>query len=426
MRLRVTTCAVSEDRPLLDLLPELPDDRRAVFVRGDEGLIAWGVTARLDPGADRDRFDRADVWLRELVAAAEVDDEVGLPGSGPVAIGSFAFDAAARGSVLLVPRTVIGRRDGRTWRTDLVDADGAGDGADGGPAASPTPPAGRRTGADGTDGDDRRPRFAGSSAPDADWLDAVARAVAAIRAGDLAKVVLARDQVLWARAPFDTTGVLHRLAARFPTCTTFLVDRLLGASPETLLELRGDTVRSTVLAGTAPRDPDPDRDAALGAALRASAKDLAEHDLAVRSVTEVLAPSCSDLAVPPAPELLRLDNVQHLATTVVGRTTGAQSSLGLVGALHPSAAVGGTPRDAALAAIRRLEGMDRDRYAGPVGWTDATGDGDWAIALRCALVEGDRARLFAGAGVVAGSLPEAELTETWHKLAAMRGVLGAA
>lgn len=422
MRLRVTTRAVGEDRPLLDLLPELPDDRRAAFVRGDEGLIAWGVTARLDLGPGRDRFDRADAWFRELAAAAEVDDEVALPGSGPVAIGSFAFDAAARGSVLLVPRTVIGRRDGRTWRTDLVDA---GEVADGGTDLPPTAPAGRRTGVDGTGRDDRRPRFAGSSVPDADWLDAVARAVAAIRAGDLEKVVLARDQVLWARAPFDTTGVLHRLAARFPTCTTFLVDRLLGASPETLLELRGDAVRSTVLAGTAPRDPDPDRDAALGAALLASAKDLAEHALAVRSVTEVLAPSCPDLTEPPAPELLRLDNVQHLATTVVGRATGAQRSLGLVGALHPSAAVGGTPRDAALAAIRRLEGMDRDRYAGPVGWTDAAGDGDWAIALRCALVAGDRARLFAGAGVVAGSLPEAELTETWHKLGAMRGVLGA-
>ena len=416
MRLRVRSTRIEEDRPLLDLLPGLDDDRRVAFVRSGEGLVGWGVAARLDPGSGPGRFERADELLRDLAADAHVDDPVGVPGSGLVGFGSFDFDGGPRGSVLLVPRVLVGHRDGVTWRTQVDPEEGRAVPEDepGADAVSPTRSA-----------TDRRPRFAGSAVPDAAWLEAVDAALADIDRGTYEKVVLARDQRLWARDPFDTALLLRRLAATFPSCTTFLVDRLLGASPETLLERRGPEVRSVVLAGTAPRGGDDAEDAAVGAALMASAKDRAEHALAVASVTEVLSDRCQPLDVEPEPSLLRLDNVQHLATTVSGRTRDGARSLELVGALHPTAAVGGSPRDAALAAIRRLEGMDRDRYAAPVGWTDAAGDGEWAIALRCALVEGDRARLFAGAGVVAGSLPEAELTETWHKLRAMRGVLDA-
>lgn len=417
MRLRVTTRHVPDPRPLLQLLPELPDDRRNAFVRDGDGLVSWGVTARLDAGSDPDRFTRADAWFRELVAGAEVNDHVQRPGTGAVAIGSFDFDGGSRGSVLIVPRVVVGRRDGATWRTDIVDIDATGGATE---TDADRPPAAVRP--DPSRGS--RPRFAGSSIPDAAWLTAVDEAVALIRTGDLEKVVLARDQVLWARSPFDTTGLLARLAGRFPSCTTFLVDRLIGASPELLVAREGPEIRSVVLAGTAPRDPDGARDAELGAALLRSGKDRDEHEFAVRSVVDALATACTGVRA-DGPDLLRLDNVQHLATTIMATGTEGLRSLDLVASLHPTAAVGGVPRAGALATIRRLEGIDRDRYAAPVGWTDARGDGEWAVALRCALVEGDRARLFAGAGIVAESLPEAELLETWHKLGAMRGALGA-
>jgi menaquinone-specific isochorismate synthase len=271
-----------------------------------------------------------------------------------------------------------------------------------------------------------RPRHAGSTLRDDAWLDAVAQVLENIEAGRYAKVVLARDLHLWSRAPFDVTGVLHALADRFPSCATFFIDHLVGASPERLVRLVGRDVSSRVLAGTVGRGGDVEEDAQLGAALLASRKDRHEHDLALRSATEALARCCEELDVPEEPSLMVLDNVQHLGTDLTGvlaESGGQVDVLDLVERLHPTAAVCGTPREAALQAIRELEGMPRGRYAGPVGWFTPDGDGEFAIALRCAEVHGERARLFAGAGVVAGSLPEAELTETWLKLQAMTGVL---
>jgi menaquinone-specific isochorismate synthase len=261
------------------------------------------------------------------------------------------------------------------------------------------------------------------------WLEAVARALDEMASGRYEKVVLARDLQLWSRAPFDTTRVLDRLAQRFPSCTTFLVDHLIGASPERLLRRSGDRVSSRVLAGTAGRGTDAAEDALLGSALLASAKDLHEHDLAVRSAVGALSSLCPVLHMPAGPSLVRLDNVQHLGSDLEGTldpsldVTTDTHVLELIARLHPTAAVGGAPRSAALEAIGRLEGMSRGRYAGPVGWFTPGGDGEFAIALRCAEIRGERARLFAGAGIVAGSLPEAELTETWLKLRAMTGVL---
>ena len=411
MTLRVRSVPIADDRPLLELLPHVPD--ALAWIRDGEGLIAWGVAARLTPGRGRDRFARTHLALTDLAADSEVVDEVGLAGSGLIGIGSFTFDADADGSVLVVPRTVIGRRGGTTWRTDLTPA--------GAPPAVPpatSPPSTRPTDRD-------RPRYAGSSLPDLHWLEAVAAAIERIEAGDADKVVLARDHAVWSHDPFDAIELARRLTARFPRCHTFIVEGLVGATPELLLSRSGAAVTSRVLAGTTGRSDDEVEDAALGAALLASAKDRVEHGFAADSVQEVLGPRCRDLAGEHGPRLLRLDNVQHLATTFTGHLDDPSTSvLELVGELHPTAAVGGTPRAAALALIRELEGMSRGRYAAPVGWTDADGDGEWGIALRCAELTGARARLFAGVGVVAASLPEAELEETRLKLLAMQAAFG--
>ena len=389
------------------MLSDLPDDERFAFVRDGEGIVAWGVAERIDVGTGPERFDRARQGLAQVAEAT---------GEDVVAFASFAFDEDEP-SVMVVPRTVVTRRDGVTRRSTLGepdDSDGPHE-----PEWPTTSPA-----AD-------RPRYAGSTVRDDAWLEAVAQALVTIDAGELEKVVLARDLHVWSRAPFDTGRLLADLAERFPSCMTFLVDHLLGASPELLLRRDGTRIASRVLAGTAARGVNATEDAQLGSALLASDKDRREHDLALTSAVAALESRCSTLHVPDAPSLVRLDNVQHLGSDLEGTLDAddvgdpAAHVLSLVGALHPTAAVGGAPRAEALAAIARLEGMSRGRYAGPVGWCSASGDGEFAIALRCAEVRGDRARLFAGAGIVAGSLPEAELTETWLKLRAMTGVLGA-
>ena len=408
MTLSATTVEVDDGRPLLTFLPDLPDDERFAFVREGDGLVGWGVAARIPVGTGPDRFERARAGLATIV------DGMGDGGHDVVAFASFAFDEGE--SVVVVPRTLVRRRGGVTRVTRIGDGTDAPDTNDpfAAPAGAPSP----------TPRPDR-PRYGGSTVRDEAWLEAVARAVDEIDAGRIEKVVLARDLHLWSRSPFDVPAVLTALSGRFPSCMTFLVDHLLGASPELLLARSGRRIASRVLAGTAPRGADPDEDAALGEALLASAKDRHEHDLALTSAVASLAPHCAQLDAATAPSLVRLDNVQHLGSDLAGTLEQDTHVLTLLADLHPTAAVGGAPREEALAAIRELEGMSRGRYAGPVGWFTADGDGEFAIALRCAEVRGDRARLFAGAGIVAGSLPEAELTETWLKLRAMTGVLGA-
>jgi menaquinone-specific isochorismate synthase len=405
-RLAVRTVPLP-DSDDLDLLGSLPGPGGVAWVRGGEGLAGWGEAARVTLPAGVDRFTAAEKWLRALCDSADIDDQVGLAGCGLVAFGSFTFDPASDGSVLIVPQTVLGRSGGRAWRTDIGD-----------PATLARVPGGAAAG---------RIRWhdGGLSAPD--WERAVAAGVARIRAGELGKVVLARDLYATAPEPFDPRLVLRRLAARYPDCYTFSCDGLTGATPELLISRDGRQITSLVLAGTVPRGGTAEQDQAFGAWLLASAKDQSEHVYAVDSVREVLAPLCEQLAIEPAPSLLSLANVQHLATAVRGVLTPAaaadRSALALAAAQHPTAAVGGTPTGVAMDLIRELEGMDRGRYAGPVGWVDGRGNGVWGIALRCALLSGPSARLFAGCGIVADSDPAAELAEAQAKFRVMQDAL---
>ena len=389
-----------------DLLHRQPEPNALTWVRGGEGLVAWGEALRVDLGGG-EPIERAAESVRALAERAQVTDEVGAPGSGLVAFFSGTFDPARSGSLLLVPRVLLGRSGGRAWVT-TVEVEG--------------PPPQPRLGPVHAAADTGRIRYAGSFVDELAWLSAVAEATRRITAGELEKVVLARDLVVWAAAPLDGRILTRRLAERFPDCFTFSVDGLIGATPELLMRRRGESVESLVLAGTAARGADEAEDRRLGDALLGSCKDLDEHEHAVASVRDVLAARGAQPAV-DGPTLLRLANVQHLATEVRGRLAGDHSVLDLAAAVHPTAAVCGTPTPDALRLLRSLEGLDRGRYAGPVGWVDAAGDGELGIALRCALVEGTRARLYAGAGVVAGSLPEAELEETRLKFRAFQTAL---
>jgi menaquinone-specific isochorismate synthase len=248
-----------------------------------------------------------------------------------------------------------------------------------------------------------------------DWRRAVERALAAIDVGDLEKVVLAREVLIEADAAFDAHEIVRRLVASQPGSFVYASEGFVGASPELLVRRTGDVVESRPVAGTTVADSD---EALL--ALAASVKDTREHRYVVDGIVDVLGPRCAELHTDAVPEVAVFGPVAHLATPIRGRLTApAPSALDLARLLHPTPAVGGTPRRAALDAIRDLEGFDRGRYAGPVGWVDARGDGEWAIALRGAELDGARARLVAGAGIVAGSDPEAEWAETQAKLEPM-------
>jgi menaquinone-specific isochorismate synthase len=384
-----------------DLLGLLPDAHGFAFVHGASGLIGWGEAHRVEVSPGPKRFQRATAALED--ALARLRD--GWTGLGPIAFGSFTFDEGSRGSSLVIPSCVVCHPTGRG--PALITGGNVSGLPNGIDTSSAVP----------------KIRYAGSTLSEVEWLEAVDHAVAEIRGGRLDKVVLARDLIVWAKEELDNRMLAARLAHRFPECFTFIHERLVGATPELLIRRTGASVESLILAGTARRDAREVDDAAVGAALMSSAKDKREHEFAVDSVGRVLASVCDRLTVDEAPFLLKLANVQHLATRVKGRLAEPLSALQLAGLLHPTAAVCGTPRGEAERLIRRLEGMDRGRYAGPVGWVDASGDGEFGIALRCADVNGARARLFAGNGIVADSRPEAELDETRLKLRAMQSAL---
>lgn len=398
-------------RPIADpttLLDRLPGEHPVAWVRNGEGLVGWGVAARLEVRGP-ERFSRAQRWWSHWCESAQVDDTVSMPGTGPVAFGSFAFDPETGTSVIVVPKFVIGRKSGQAWITVV------GDDVDPRRQLQPCSVPDRPTAV----------RWSQGSTSPIEWQQAVAEAIERINAGELDKVVLARDVVATVDGPLDPRHLLLNLADRYPSCWTFSVDGLIGATPELLVRRTSDVVTSRVLAGTVRRQGDERADASLAEALLGSGKDLEEHQYAVHSVARALGHHCTDLDVPERPRVLALANVQHLATDITGSLADRAPALALAAALHPTAAVCGTPTERAMSLIRAKEGMDRGRYAGPVGWFDANGDGEFGIALRCAEVdvEAKTVRSFAGCGIVAGSDPKDELAESVAKLVPIRDAL---
>jgi menaquinone-specific isochorismate synthase len=404
----VSTKLVVETReidPVEDPLAYADPSRPLAWLRRGDGIVAIGggtaATLRVPAGADTVRSAViASAWQR-LAQDAEIDDPLSLPGTGLVAFGAFAFDErSAADSVLVVPSAVIGRHRGRAWVTSIRSAGSE-------PHVPPGPEA-------------YGPHWAGTVGPGAQspqgYQDSVRGALARIAGGELSKVVLARDLTGSIPAGSDLRRLVRALSTGYPDTWAFAVDGLIGASPETLVTVQNRTVTARVLAGTIGRGADADADTAASAHLASSTKDLDEHQYAVQSVLASLRPHTRALAASEQPFLLKLPNLFHLATDVEGELAEGESSLDLVGALHPTAAVAGTPTPAAIAAIRELEPFDRGRYAGPVGWVDAAGNGEWAIALRCAQftagADDIAVTAYAGAGIVAGSDPESELLET--------------
>jgi menaquinone-specific isochorismate synthase len=345
--------------------------------------------------------------VRRVLAGIEVDDPVARPGTGAVAVGALPFGDAAGGE-LMVPAAVTGiDADGRAWRTEIGPGPPLAVSAPSAPPPTPT-----RFGVEGRVSRD-------------EWTAQVRAILDTIASGGLAKAVLAREVVVHANTPFDVRVVVDRLHATQGGCAVFAADGLVGATPELLVRRRGDRVTSRPMAGTISRGATDADDRAAEAALAASVKNGLEHRVVVEAVVDGLRTGGVDVTTVRGPDVARLATMSHLATTIAGTVEprSASSALELALQLHPTPAVAGTPRDAALSLLDSLEGFDRGRYAGPVGWVDAHGDGEWAVALRCAEVDGTTARLIAGAGVVAGSEPDAEWAETQAKLEPMLRVL---
>jgi menaquinone-specific isochorismate synthase len=399
-----STTRIDDPGSLLELLPPR---QQLLWLRRGEGIAGFGSALRLTFSGPSRFADAAAAW-RAVAEATTVEDPIGAAGTGLVAFGTFAFaDRSSASSVLVVPSIVVGRRDGVAWvtRIGLDDA--------------PLPVARERIFATAVTFEP------GRLTPD-DYQAAVRAAVSRIEAGDLGKVVLARDIVGRLPDAAETAPALAALATGYPDCWTFAVDDFLGSSPELLVAVHGGTVTARVLAGSAARGTDAasDHDASVG--LATSAKDQDEHEYAVQSVVAALRPHSPGVTASEVPFTLRLPNLWHLASDVEGVLADGSGSLDLVEALHPTAAVAGTPTDAAIAAVEELEPFDRGRYAGPVGWIGADGDGEWAIALRCGQVEADGAvRAFAGAGIVAGSVAARELAETSLKFRPIMEAFGA-
>lgn len=403
---------VAQTRLIADpgsLFDYAPAEDLISWIHADEGMIAWGTLAEIEfTGVDT--FYQAETWWHHITQGAVVRDEANVPGSGLVAFGSFAFDPEDNTSLLRIPQVVLGKRGNIAWLTTIT-ADGL-----------VTPPELTHT------DEPKQPadlQFSQGALSDFDWTGIVDDAISRIQNGELEKVVLARDKVAHLSEPLDVRWPLRKLAAQYRNCWTFKVGNFFGATPEMLVRRERGLVASRILAGTIRRTGNDQHDLALAASLARSSKDREEHEYAVRSVAEALEPHCASMNVPEAPFVLHLPNVMHLATDVTGVADDSATALSLAAALHPSAAVGGTPKDKAIALIRETENMNRGRYAGPVGWIDASGDGEWAIGLRSASIEngGKIVRLYAGCGIVADSDPSDELAESNAKLIPVRDSL---
>lgn len=406
MSVLITTELLGENSVLTSVESQL--DLTAAWIRSGDGLIGFGEYRKIEiSGADR--FKQARTWWNQQSSEFKIQNNVHGSGTGPILFTSFSFDPH-QSSVLVIPEIILAKKGNKSWVTWI--------------------------------GDTRQPDFsriqstvpsgeiswAGGSISEDKWREQVTFAVKSIKEGRLEKVVLARDQIAHSNQPINTRSILQRLEIDYPSTWLFLVDGLIGATPELLVRLSKSLVTSRVLAGTIQKTGNEDRDLALAASLAKSSKDLEEHEYAVRSVADALEPFCSSTNVPESPFVLHLSNVMHLATDVTGVLNDSATQADvftLIEQLHPTAAVCGTPTEVAKQLINDLEKMNRGRYAAPVGWIDANGDGEIAIALRCGLLLEDKKsmRIFAGCGIVAGSDPETEFAESQAKLMPMRTAL---
>lgn len=399
--------------PAFDLLANYRSPADAVLERTGLGVSATGETLRfVSPRADAEAI--AELGRRAVRTLASIHREGGE--AAPLAIGAIPFDPSGSASLVVPARAVRRDRERETWVVGVAPERGGVD----------LPEPERFIGATPHEAFEAI-QLRAAPTPVA-YADAVQSAAERIRAGELRKVVLARTLEVAADRAFDPKRLLWRLRAVDPGCFAFAVPvaegALVGASPELLVERRGRNVRANPLAGSAPRFGDPDEDRASGETLLASTKDREEHAVVVDAVAAALGDLCDELDHDRDPILLGTANVWHLSTRFRGRLHDpAPNALELVALLHPTPAVCGAPRSVARSIIGELESFDRGAYAGPVGWIDASGDGVWAIALRCAELSGRRARLFAGAGIVADSIPAREVEETERKFQALLDAL---
>jgi menaquinone-specific isochorismate synthase len=432
----LVSCTVEVPTELCpDLVDHAAGDDRLLWRSPSLAMLGIGSARRVELPARWATAANVRAVTRQLSSVGHALGESVLarpPVTGPVAIGSLPYDPDTPGH-LVVPQVLIVKAEGRCWLTvtgnaefvrfttarlrtspqkELASVLSVG-GLLSGPASAPD-------------------SFQlSTTVPHEKWLSLVRGALAEIDNGRFKKVVLARRVDVRTNRPLVVPEVLSRLTALYPSCTVFHVEGFLGASPETLVSRRGLEISSYPLAGTVARSGDLLTDDALVDALLASTKDRWEHQVVVDAIASVLRDVCEKIVVPERPSVFALRNVSHLGTPISGllrngsegALRAAPSALDLAARLQPTPAVGGQPTQAAMEWQRANEGFDRGRYAGPVGWLDSGGDGEWVLGLRSATVEGDRACLYAGAGIVAGSDPAAELAETQLKLQALLAAL---
>jgi menaquinone-specific isochorismate synthase len=406
MSVLITTEILGEHPVLTSVNTKL--DLVNAWVRSGDGLVGFGEYKKFEVKGEN-RFKEAKTWWEERVSEFKIQNNVHGSGTGPILFSSFSFDPNEI-SVLVIPEILIGQKNGKSWITWIGDVKQPNL-----EKINTAPVSGEIKWQEG-------------SISEQAWQSQVCSAINAIKSNKLEKVVLARDITATSKTEIGVRSLLQRLEIEYPSTWIFLVDGLIGATPELLVRLSKSLVTSRVLAGTIRKTGNEDRDLTLAASLAKSSKDLEEHEYAVRSVADALAPFCSSTNVPEAPFVLHLSNVMHLATDVTGvlNDSAKQSDIfTLIAQLHPSAAVCGTPALEAKKLIVELEQMNRQRYAGPVGWIDANNDGEIAIALRCGQLSNDRnsIRIFAGCGIVAGSDPATEFAESQAKLMPMRTAL---
>jgi len=424
--LRSLTIPLGVPSAAIGLLEYLVRDDQLCWIRHGEGLVGFGEVLR-HTSTGPDRFDSARTWWNAVSAEAVVEDEVEVPGTGLAAFGSFAFSKRSPFlSRVVVPEIIVGSRNGAAWITQTtVDPDAVLD-RESVVAALAGYLEEISSDSLSLGSDTILPGMLSES----EWKNAVARSVAHIAAGELSKIVLARDIVASLSAPIATAQVLRELALRYESCWTYSVDGLIGSTPEMLIKVEDGKARARVLAGTLDRATAPLDDPGYAKrVLAGSEKQQHEHAIAIDSVTRQLEPFTSSMTSHSEPFVLELPNVWHLASDVTAELRmedgAVPTSLDLVEALHPTAAVCGYPTSVAGELISELEHMDRGPYAGPVGWFDAAGNGEWGIALRGAVIEEPQTvRLYAGCGIVSGSNPAAELEETWSKFRPMLEALG--